>query len=273
MSASPLRAIVVDDEPLARRGLRLRLEKRGDVVVVGEAGNGQAALELVAREQPDLLFLDVQMPGLDGFETLARMPTEQMPLTIFVTAFDQFAVQAFQARAIDYLLKPVEPERLDEALNRALAQRQGDQAQAHCEQLLGLLAHWSGRPQLTLDDALAEGPGDEAPSGEAVLHLKDGHRLLRVPAEEIAWIDAAGDYLCIHTGAQTLVVRGTMKEMEERLDPRRFARIHRSTLVAVERVRELHPHLNGEYFLHLDNGHKLKLSRTYRDKLGLFKQG
>ena len=128
MTLQPLRALVVDDEPLARRGLRLRLEKRSDVVVVGEAGNGQAALDLLDREQPDLLFLDVQMPGLDGFQTLARIPADSMPLTIFVTAYDQYAVQAFEARAIDYLLKPVEEERLDEALKRVQGQQQGRQA-------------------------------------------------------------------------------------------------------------------------------------------------
>ena len=271
MTLQPLRALVVDDEPLARRGLRLRLEKRSDVVVVGEAGNGQAALDLLDREQPDLLFLDVQMPGLDGFQTLARIPADSMPLTIFVTAYDQYAVQAFEARAIDYLLKPVEEERLDEALKRVQGQQQGRQAQQHCEQLLGLLAQWSGKPELSLDDALTQGEVEPHGSSPAVLSLKDGHRLLRVPVADIAWIDAAGDYLCIHTGAQTLVVRGTMKDMEERLDPRHFARIHRSTLVAVDRVRELHPHLNGEYFLLLDNGQKLKLSRTYRDRLERFR--
>jgi two-component system LytT family response regulator len=269
-AAGPLRALVVDDEPLARRGLKLRLDKRDDVVVVGEAGNGQAALDLIALERPDLLFLDVQMPGLDGFETLARLPTETMPLTIFVTAYDQYAVQAFEARAIDYLLKPVDEERLAEAMERVLQQFRGRRAEVHCERLLGLLAQWSGRPELSLDDALGSGQNAEPPN-ESILTLKDGHRLLRVPLAEIGWIDAAGDYLCIHAGGQTLVVRGTMKDMEERLDSRRFARIHRSTLVAVDRVRALHPHLNGEYFLLLEGGQKLKLSRSYRDRLELFR--
>lgn len=271
-ATGPLRALVVDDEPLARRGLKLRLDKRDDVVVIGEAGNGQAALDLIAIERPDLLFLDVQMPGLDGFQTLAQLPTDMMPLTIFVTAFDQYAVQAFEARAIDYLLKPVDEERLAEAMTRVQQQFRARQAQGHCERLLGLLAQWSGRPELTLDDALGTGQSAES-ANESILALKDGHRLLRVPVAEIAWIDAAGDYLCIHAGGQTLVVRGTMKEMEERLDQRRFARIHRSTLVAVDRVRELHPHLNGEYFLLLDGGQKLKLSRSYRDRLELFRPG
>ncbi len=271
MSAAPLRALVVDDEPLARRGLKLRLERRNDVVVVGEAGDGQAALDLIAIEQPDLLFLDVQMPGLDGFQTLAHLPASAMPMTIFVTAYDQFAVQAFEARAIDYLLKPVDEDRLAEAMDRVLAQFRGRQAESHCERLLGLLAQWSGKPELTLAAALSSDESGEAGPVEAILSLKDGHRLLRVPLSEIGWIDAAGDYLCIHTRAETLVVRGTLKDMEERLDPQRFARIHRSTMVAVDRVRELHPHLNGEYFLLLDGGHRLKLSRSYRDRLALFR--
>lgn len=266
---SPMRVLVVDDEPLARRGLRLRLAKHPDVVVVAEAGNGLSALEAVSREQPDLMFLDVQMPGLDGFGTLQRLPLAQAPITIFVTAYDQYAVKAFEARALDYLLKPVEDERLDQALDRARARFRERHADVHCERLLGLLADWSGNSELSLEAALEDGAKPKQPMDET-LSVKDGHKLLRVPLRDIRWIDAAGDYLCIHAGGETLVVRGTMKEMEERLDSQRFPRIHRSTLVAAQRVRELRPHLNGEYFLTLDCGQILKLSRSYRDQLALF---
>lgn len=265
---SPMRVLVVDDEPLARRGLRLRLARHADMVVVAEAGNGLAALEAVSREQPDLMFLDVQMPGLDGFGTLERLPLGQAPITIFVTAYDQYAVQAFEARALDYLLKPVEDERLDQALDRARARFREQHADVHCERLLGLLADWSGKSELSLESALENGAKPQP--AEETLTVKDGHKLLRVPHRDIRWIDAAGDYLCIHAGGETLVVRGTMKDMEERLDSKRFPRIHRSALVAAERVRELRPHLNGEYFLVLDCGQILKLSRSYRDRLALF---
>ena len=268
--AGPMRVLVVDDEPLARRGLRLRLARHSDLVVVAEAGNGLSALEAINREQPDLMFLDVQMPGLDGFGTLRKLPLGQAPITIFVTAFDQYAVQAFEAHALDYLLKPVEDERLEQALDRARARFREKHAEVHCEHLLGLLADWSGKEALTLEDALEE--GTRPAPGEQTLTVKDGHKLLRIPHADIRWIDAAGDYLCIHAGAETLVVRGTMKQMEERLDHQRFPRIHRSTLVAADRVRELRPHLNGEYFLVLDCGQVLKLSRSYREQLALFQR-
>ncbi len=264
----PMRVLVVDDEPLARRGLRLRLAKHADVVVVAEAGNGISALEAVNREQPDLMFLDVQMPGLDGFGTLEKLPLGQAPITIFVTAYDQYAVQAFEARALDYLLKPVEDDRLEQALERARARFRERTAEVHCERLLGLLADWSGNSDLSLEDALEE--EIKPPAAEQTLTVKDGHKVLRIPHGEIRWIDAAGDYLCIHAGGETLVVRGTMKDMEARLDSQRFPRVHRSTLVAAERVRELRPHLNGEYFLVLDCGQVLKLSRSYREQLALF---
>lgn len=264
----PMRVLVVDDEPLARRGLRLRLAKHADVVVVAEAGNGLSALEAVNREQPDLMFLDVQMPGLDGFGTLEKLPLGQAPITVFVTAYDQYAVQAFEARALDYLLKPVEDDRLEQALDRARARFRERHAEVHCERLLGLLADWSGNADLSLEDALDE--EIKPPPGEQTLTVKDGHKVLRIPHSEIRWIDAAGDYLCIHAGGETLVVRGTMKDMEARLDSQRFPRVHRSTLVAADRVRELRPHLNGEYFLVLDCGQVLKLSRSYREQLALF---
>jgi two-component system LytT family response regulator len=260
--------LIVDDEPLARRGIALRLARHPDIEVVAEAGNGREAFFAISEHLPMLMFLDVQMPGVDGFELLRAVPLPQLPLTIFVTAYDQYALQAFEANAIDYLLKPIDDARLDAAIERVrrtLAARDSDD---HCARLLRLLGDVSGRPDLTLDQALIDADRLAQPAEER-LSIKDAGRILRVPLEEILWIDAAGDYMCVHTSQETHVLRATMRELEGRLDPRRFQRIHRSTIVNVGRVKELRAHLNGEYFLILDSGQQLKLSRSYKEKVRL----
>jgi two-component system LytT family response regulator len=263
-----LRTLIVDDEPLARRGLSLRLARHSDVEVVAEAGNGREAFFAICEHQPDLMFLDVQMPGVDGFELLKAVPAAQMPVTVFVTAYDQYALKAFEANALDYLLKPVEDARLDVALDRVRQEIANRDADEHRSRLLRLLGTMSGRPDLTLDEALADAVQNGRPTDDR-LAIKDAGRILRVPLDDILWIDAAGDYMCVHTGVDTHVLRATMRELEGRLDPRRFQRIHRSTIVNVARVRELRSHLNGEYFLILDSGEQLKLSRSYKDKVRL----
>ena len=266
MTEAAIRTLLVDDEPLARRGLELRLQRHADVEIVGEAGNGREAFRQISSLRPDLMFLDVQMPGVDGFGLLRAVPATMMPLTVFVTAYDQYALAAFAASALDYLLKPVDDARLDEAVERARAHIASRSASDNCEQLLKLLATLSDKPDLRLDDIL--GPRPARQPGEK-LAIKDGQRLIRVDLDAIQWIDAAGDYMCVHTSAETHVLRGTMSELEQRLDPHRFQRVHRSTIVNLTRVKELRPHQNGEYFLVLDSGHELKLSRTYKDKVRL----
>ena len=266
-----IRTLIVDDEPLARRGLELRLAASADVEIVGQCGDGDAALQAIAELRPDLMFLDVQMPGRDGFETLRAVPACQMPVVVFVTAYGHHAIRAFEAAAADYLLKPVEECRLAQALERVrqtLAQRESTD---HCAQLLKLLGSVSGRPDLTLEQALGAPQALPSQPADPRLTIRDGQRSIRVPLAEIRWIDAAGDYMCIHTDAETFVLRATMRELEAQLDPRRFQRIHRSSIVNVERVREMRPHINGEYFLRLDCGHELKLSRSYRDRLSLLR--
>ena len=267
---SRIRTLIVDDEPLARRGLELRLGEAEDIELVGQCGDGESALAAIAALQPDLIFLDVQMPGLDGFATLRALPASQMPLVVFVTAFDHYAIRAFEASAVDYLLKPVDEARLHQALFRVretLAQRS---AEAHCGRLLNLLGEVSGKPALSLDEALAAQSASDLRQAERLV-LRDGHRTLRVDLAAIRWIDAAGDYMCIHTDADTHVVRATLRELESQLDPQRFLRVHRSTMVNAARVVELTPHSNGESFLRLDCGQQLKLSRSYRDKLTLLR--
>lgn len=266
----PLRVLIVDDEPLARRGLELRLRQVDDVEIVGQCGDGASAMRAVSELGPDLMLLDVQMPGLDGFATLRAIPATQMPIVVFVTAFDHHAITAFEANAVDYLLKPVDESRLHQALFRVREELARRESSRHCAQLLKLLGDLSGRPELTLEEALDAGGPRRLGRGDR-LSIRDGQRTVRVDLATLRWVDAAGDYMCIHTDAGTLVLRATMRELEERLDPRQFPRVHRSTLVNAARVVALRPHTNGEQFLALDCGHELKLSRSYRDRLGILK--
>ena len=262
---SAIRTLIVDDEPLARRGLELRLQKHADIDIVGEAANGREAFRAISALKPELMFLDVQMPGVDGFELLRAVPQTLLPLTVFVTAYDQYALAAFAASALDYLLKPVEDARLDQALARAREQIARRAASDQCEQLLKLIASLPDQPTLSL----AEHPGGAPKAAGGTIAIKDGQRIVRVDIDEIQWVDAAGDYMCIHAGSDTHVLRATMRDLEQRLDPKRFQRVHRSTIVNLSRVKEMRPHLNGEYFLILDSGHELKLSRSYKDKISL----
>ncbi|KAF1727085.1 LytR/AlgR family response regulator transcription factor [Pseudoxanthomonas japonensis] len=271
--SAPLRAIVVDDEPLARRGLEIRLAAHPDVEIVGQYGDGEAAIAGLREHRPDLMFLDVQMPGMDGFQTLRTIPASEMPLVVFVTAYDHYAIRAFEASATDYLLKPVEESRLTQALVRVRQARAQREASGHCAHLLGLLGELSGRPPLDLDEALKPDALDLL-RREEKLAVRDGGRTVRVDLHSIRWIDAAGDYMCIHTDGDapngtTLILRATMRDLEKQLDPQRFPRIHRSTIVNARRVVEMRPHTNGESFLRLDCGQELKLSRSHRDKLAM----
>ena len=266
-----IRTLLADDEPLARRGLELRLAGERDIHIVGQVGDGAATVRAVAEHAPDLLFLDVQMPGLDGFAALRAIPAQQMPLVVFVTAYDHYALHAFEANAMDYLLKPVDDARLHQALFRVREVLDRREASDHRAKLLGLLGSLSGRPALSLDEALGAGGALDLRDPETPLAIRDGARTLRLPRASIRWVDAAGDYLCIHTDRDTHVLRASLGRLEKRLDPGGFPRIHRSTLVNAARVVALRPHLNGEYFLTLDCGQELKLSRSYRDRLALFK--
>jgi len=265
-----IRAIIVDDEPLARRGLELRLREATDVEVVSQCANGREALAAIAELQPDLMFLDIQMPGLSGFDVLKQVPQECLPMIVFVTAFDRFAIEAFEAHALDYLLKPVDETRLAHALDRVRAQWQQRQAVAQREQLLAMLADLTGKGEIEPEAMSAAAAGSPAVRRYAsMLPIRVGRETIRLDVAAIDWIDAAGDYMCVHAASQTHVLRATMKELEEMLDPQVFQRVHRSTIVNLARVRSLRPHLNGECFLKLESGQEVKLSRSFRDKVEL----
>lgn len=260
-----LRALIVDDEELARRGLVIRLQKIGDIDICGESPNGRRALEDIARLQPDVVFLDIQMPGMDGFELLRALAGSHMPVVIFVTAFDKYAIQAFEANALDYLLKPIDDERLTEAVERARDTLRERSAVEHRSRLLALLCDVTGET-ITLDQAL-NWDGAARQDYPQRLAIKDGGQSVCVEMSAIDWIDAAGDYMCVHSNSKTYVLRSTMKRLEEVLDPTVFLRIHRSTIVNAGRVRSMRPHINGEYFLTLHCAKELKLSRNYKDRL------
>jgi two-component system LytT family response regulator len=263
-----LRTLLVDDEALSRRGLELRLRMAADVEIVGHCTNGREALDAIREHRPDLVFLDIQMPGLSGFDVLAELQPHELPMIVFVTAYDRFAVQAFEARAIDYVLKPVDDARLAATLNHVRELTEQRAAVAERNQLVHMLAELRGSGEIE--------PGDPLPNAQVQPHapnwlpIRNGRETVRVPVQSIEWVDAAGDYLCIHADGHTHILRATMREMETLLDPRLFQRVHRSTIVNLTRVKSLRAHMNGEYFLRLEGGQELKLSRTYRDKVEYF---
>lgn len=260
-----LTALIVDDERLARRGLEIRLQRYPDIQICAQSRNGREALQHVKEHAPDLMFLDVQMPGINGFDVLRHLSGNHMPAIIFVTAYDAFALKAFDANAIDYLLKPINDQRLDAAIERARVNVDAKLAHNHRSRLLKFVCELTGR-EMTLDGALAEAsdPGHNYPQR---LAIRDGGRTNCVDIGAIDWIDAAGDYMCVHASGDTYVLRGTMKRLEEILDPAIFVRVHRSAIVNRNRVTEMRPHRNGEYFLRLGDDTELKLSRSYKANL------
>lgn len=246
-----IRTLIVDDEPLAREKLRGFLDKEDDVEIVAECRDGREALETIEAEKPDLVFLDIQMPELTGFEVLDHLDPEHMPRVIFTTAYDQYALEAFDVHAIDYLLKPFDRERFTKALDRARAEHEKQQIESVREQLTALLAD-------------VEAKREQYPER---LVVKVSGRVIFVKVEDIDWVDAAGNYVRLHAGGKSHMLRETMGGLEKRLDPKQFLRIHRSTIVNIERIRELQQQFHGDYLVVLDNGQRLTLSRSYRDKV------
>jgi two-component system LytT family response regulator len=265
-----IRTAIVDDELLSRRGIALRLHDAPEFEVVAECSNGREAVGALQRERPDLVFLDIQMPGLSGFDVLAHLPRDVLPLVVFVTAYDQYAVRAFETRAVDYLLKPIDDRRFDATLERVRQSAFARSAADQRDRLMEIVAELTGSGELGVEELLEHGTAALGMRQPQVLPIRQGRKTVRVPIPAIQWIDAAGDYMCVHAEGDTHILRGTMKELEEILDPRLFQRVHRSTIVNLRFVKSLRAHMNGEYFLSLEGGQELKLSRTYRDKVEHF---
>ncbi len=246
-----IKTIIVDDEPLAREKLRGFLENEADIEIIGECRDGREALETIESEKPDLVFLDVQMPEMDGFEVLDNLEPQNLPTVVFVTAYDQYAIKAFDVHAVDYLLKPFDRQRFGEALGRARAEHERRQAGDVRRQLLALLQEVESRRE----------------KYPARLVIKTSGRVVFIKVDEIDWVDAAGNYVRIHAGGDSHMLRETMGRLEERLDPEKFLRIHRSTIVNIECIRELQQQFHGDYLVVLKNGQRLTLSRSYRDRI------
>ncbi|MGJ8689719.1 MAG: LytR/AlgR family response regulator transcription factor [Gammaproteobacteria bacterium] len=263
-----IRAIIVDDESLARTGLTMRLEKFPHVEVVQVCKNGKEALAAIAEHTPDLIFLDIQMPGMTGLEVVENLQQDNMPMIIFVTAYDAFAVDAFSANAVDYLLKPIEDDRLASAVAKVTAQAARNQAGLEKQRLLEIVIGLTGKSEWAINELLSN-PG-EATGFSDRLAIKDGSSTTFVPVRDIDWIDAAGDYMCVHVQGMTHIMRTTMKELEAQLDPNIFQRVHRSTIVNLQRVEKVSSHINGEFHLTLTCGSSLKMSRSYKEKVKHF---
>lgn len=258
-----VRAVIIDDEPAARRGVRLLLSRDSEIEIVGEAGDGIEAVELIRRERPELAFLDVQMPGFDGFEVLRQAGDAAPAAVVFVTAYDEHALRAFEVHAIDYVLKPYEDARFHSAVERAKAGLRGLDAKAlaaRLAQLLQFVERTTGESTRAQDSTTAGERSDR-------ILLKSLGEIYFLKVDEIDWIEAEGDYMKFHVAGKTHLLRETMARLEARLDHERFIRIHRSTIVNIDRVRKLIPAFAGDYAVVLADGTKLRLSRGYQERM------
>jgi two-component system, LytTR family, response regulator len=263
MILKPIRTLVVDDEPLAREGLKMQIANDPDIQLVGEAENGKVAVLSICKLKPDLVFLDVQMPEMDGFAVLRSLQPEELPVIVFVTAYDQYAVKAFDSHALDYLLKPIDPERFSATLGRIKSHFVSRDLTDLSKRLIAMI----GTTSLSID---------HSDSREQYLRrfaIKTADRIYFVQTEEIDWIEAADYYVILHTGKKTHLIRETLTALEAKLDPKVFMRIHRSTIVNISRIKELKPHYQGEYAVILHDATSLRLSRSYRDGLSLLLDG
>ncbi len=259
--------MIVDDEALARRGLKLRLKSIDDIQIIGEAKNGREAIRKIRDLSPDIVFLDIQMPGMDGFDVIMELKDEELPAILFVTAYDDFAIKAFEVSAIDYLLKPIADERLAEALTKVRISIKRKRANAQKNMLLRLVSEITGESVKSITELQQKGIHKLKRKDPRKLAIRDGGKTTWVKQEDIEWIDAAGDYMCVHALGETHIMRQTMKKLEVELDSDILQRIHRSTIVNVNYIKQMQSHINGEYFLTLNGGHVVKLSRTYKNKL------
>lgn len=252
-----IKTLIIDDEPLARRNLRLLLEKDPQIEILEECRNGREAVKAINALSPDLIFLDIQMPEMDGFDVLARVGPERIHAIIFVTAFDQYALKAFDVHALDYLLKPFDDERFAHALERAKSQIEAREIDRLSKRLLALLEDRDSERKVSRRET----------SYLTRVMIKVSGRVTLLKVDEIDFIEADGNYAKLHVGRKAHLLREKMHDLEGRLDPAKFVRIHRSVIVNLDRIKEMHPHFNGDYIVVLEDGRKLRLSRTRRENL------
>ena len=257
MKGSKIRTLIVDDEPLARRNLRVLLEKDPQIEILDECRNGREAVKAINTLSPDLIFLDIQMPEMDGFDVLEGAGPEHIQAIIFVTAFDQYALKAFDVHALDYLLKPFDDERFAHALQRAKRQIEARNINKLTQRLLALLEERESDRKVSLQQT----------TYLTRLMIKASGRVMLLKVDDIDFIEADGNYAKLHVGRKAHLLREKMHDLEGRLDPAKFVRIHRSIIVNLDRIKEMHPHFNGDYIVVLDDGRQLRLSRTRRENL------
>lgn len=262
-----IRTILVDDEKLAIQGLQLRLQPFEDVDIIDTCSNGREAIRKIKTEKPDLVFLDIQMPGFDGFSVVKGVMEIEPPLFVFVTAYEEHAIRAFEANAVNYLMKPVDEDKLADTIERVRKRLAEKKSAEDAEQLMGVLSEVA--PD-RVSEFNCEAAAENTDRFEKLINVKDRGQIFRVEVESIERIEAAGDYMCIYTAENSLILRETMKDLERRLDPRVFQRVHRSWIVNLDQVRQVKPHTNGECFLVLDSGAEVKVSRSYRDVVARF---
>tara|TARA_B110000495_G_C22947992_1_gene555057 strand:- start:280 stop:1089 length:810 start_codon:yes stop_codon:yes gene_type:complete len=261
-----LKTIIVDDEPLALEHLRSMLAEFEGIDVVADCRNGREAVLAVSEMDPELMFLDIQMPGLNGFEVIKALQSDIMPMVIFVTAFNEYAIDAFDLHAVDYVLKPLDPERVSRAVERAIDRANRNQTESHKAPLIGAIGEIAERTSAALPaNTAAHKPASESITGK--LLVRDSGIVKVIPFDDIDWVDAAGDYMCIHALGETHVIRITLGELMEKLDEKLFVRIHRSTVVNVQRVVSITPLRKGGSLLELSVGETLKVSRNYRESI------
>ena len=266
-----LKTIVVDDEPLARRLMVSFLEEIPDIDVVAECANGREAIDKVLELAPDLMFLDIRMPGLNGFEVIKKIQPELLPMVIFCTAFERYALDAFDVHAVDYIVKPLDEQRLQLAVKRARARHQEEmQVGENKSALLGAIDDIASKVAARKSTRAAASSTTSLAGLEKKITIKDRDSIKLIKVGNIAWVDAAGDYMCVHADGETHIMRCTMKQLLEDLDETVFKRVHRSTIVNLRFIEEVIPHTKGEYFLRIENGEKIKVSRNYRDSIKSF---
>jgi two-component system LytT family response regulator len=257
-----IRTVIIDDEPLARAGLRRYLERQPDIEIVAEANDGPSAVNAIKTLRPDLVFLDVQMPGFSGLETVKRVGSEHLPSIIFVTAFDRFAVQAFELNAVDFLLKPVNTKRLDEALRRARVDLVEDTAlNLRHQRLMDALGHHER------ERSDADGLSTANTPFLTRFAVKHRDRFVILKVTDVDWVESAANYVQLHSGGHAYLLRTTLGTLEGKLDPRVFVRIHRTSIVNVDRVREVMPSEHGDFTIRLEDTTVLRMSRSFRERL------
>ena len=267
MIKKPLTAIIVDDEPLALEGLKLRLEKLPEINVIAEASDGDEAIHLCQTLCPDVLFLDLRLPGLNGIEVVQALQADIMPMVVFVSAYGEYALEAFELNAIDYVLKPANLGRLQKTVERILQRIEPKDSSNEKFKLLRALGETSGLAVTELENWLTTDlPLPTLFNQELVIKNSDNEKVF-LPIKEIRWIDAAGDYMCVHTANETHVVRITMKKLVSQLDPKVFSRIHKSTLVNVNCIKSIKPLRNSESILDLGDDVQLKVSRNFSSSI------